>query len=380
MAARAPREAHPSTQVAELRAKLASGDLPRAILVKGEERYFRDRAVEVACAAGTERGFELCRHDARDPEFDASALCHDLSAAPMFAAARMLVVRNLSALLKSEKSEDGDAPDAPRAAPAVSRAILRFLADRAPHYAIGGTLVIDSEALRADHAISKAVTALDAPVLSLRRLYESPPPWGDPDVRRTELVLWLISHAREKGVALVPDQAAYVAAAIGNDLSALDAELERLKRRGGESVEDAVAWANGASPFELSERLVRGNLGESLAGIESLFRFGTQGRDGSREVEPAALFAMLFGSMRNKLRQTIARSEGESVGGMAPRARDELEERVRLRSPAAWRRLLEELVALERRARSGATVDASDLALLALQWRLGSRRRTVRAR
>jgi DNA polymerase III delta subunit len=377
MAARAAkRELHPVEELERLRSALgASPQLPRAVLIKGEERYFRDRAIEMLCAAGATRDLELCRYDARDPDFDVGTLCNDLTAAPMFAPGRLVVVRQVGALFNREKREDGEEQDASRPA-AVARAILGFLANvRLP-----AMLVIDAESLRADHAVSKAMAAQGNAVFVFRRLYDSPPPWGDPDPRRTELALWLIAHARERGVALVPDQAAYVVAAIGNDLSALDAELERLKRRGTERVEDAVVWTSGTSPFELSEHLIRGNLAASLAGVEGLFRFGMRDRDGSREVEPAALLAMLFGSMRNKLRQTIARSENEPVGGMAPRAREDLEERARLRPSATWRRLLEDLVTLERRGRSGATVDASDLALLALRWRVASAKRAVRAR
>lgn len=367
MAARSAAAPHPQKELERLRSHLASSGVPRALLVKGEERYFRDRAVDLVCALATERELEVSRHDARDPEFDAAAVCHDLSAAPMFAPGRLVLVRNFGALLRADASDDVEASDGSRGA-AVSRAIQSALADRASTCSVA----VDSESLRADHAVSKAIAASGGPVFAFRRMYDSPPPWGDPDPRRTELVQWLLSRAQETSVRLAPDQAVYVAAAVGSDLAALDVELERLKRRGAESVQDTVAWTSGASPFAVAEHLVRGDLAPALAGIEALFRSGTQKSDGSREVEPAAIVAMLSGSVRNKLRQTVALAEGESPGGMAPRAREELEARVRLRSSASWRRMQEEFAALERSARMGATVDANDLAGFALRWRSDS--------
>lgn len=376
MAARAAREADPGSQLEQLQAALASGDLPRGIVLKGEERYFREQGIAIVCAAASARGLELCRHDAHDPDFDARALCSDLSAPPMFAGARLVVVRHANALVKKEKHDDDEEEQGAAVAPAAVRAILSFLADQGT----AGTLVIDAESLRADHAISKAITALGGPIVTCRRLWDSPAPWGDPDPRRVELVQWLLARAREKGVPLLPEKAVYVAEAIGNDLSALDGELERLRRRGAQGVEDAVVWTSGASPFAVAEHLVRGDLAPALAGIEGLFRAGTRGRDGSREVDPAALLAMLFGSVRNKLRHSLAHAEGTAAGGLAPRARAELEERARLRPARAWRRLQDELAELERRARSGAVVDASDLALLALRWRAPQRASAVRKR
>ena len=55
------------------------------------------------------------------------------------------------------------------------------------------------------------------------------------------------------------------------------------------------------------------------------------------------------------------------VGG-GPRSQASFQARVGLRSPSEWRVMLEQAVDVERRARSGALVDASDFALLALRW------------
>lgn len=365
MAARADPD--PPSQLRTLAAGLSAGNhLARGYVLRGEERWFREQAILQITRSAGQRGLEIVKHDASDPDFDARSLGSDLSAAPMFAPARCILVRNAGAFLKKEDGEDSR----------MTRAVLAFLGDRE----LAGCLVIDADALRADHAVCKAVAELGGPILSLRRLWDSPPHW-DPDPRKAELVQWLLARARERRIGLDAGEAAYVAAATGNDLSALDGALDRLAQRGRKSVREIVGWTGGASPFQLAEDLCRGDAARALSGIEALFRSGFQDRDGSRELDPNALLAILFGSLRGKLRQTLsgalALERGEEIGAAAqgagvsagPKARLEFEARVKSRSPAAWQAMLEELTDLERRTRTGARVDANDFALLALRWR-----------
>jgi hypothetical protein len=137
-----------------------------------------------------------------------------------------------------------------------------------------------------------------------------------------------------------------------------------------------VGWTGGASPFQVSEDLLRGAAGASLPGVEALFRSGMRDKDGTREVKPEALIAVLFGSLRSKLRPTLAAARAVAAGsspaiaGMSPRAREELEQRFPLRPAEAWRGMLDDLAELERRTRTSRTVDVNDLAVLALRWRL----------
>ena len=78
-----------------------------------------------------------------------------------------------------------------------------------------------------------------------------------------------------------------------------------------------------------------------------------------------------FGSLRSKLRQTLAaaRANGASTTG-SPRALAELTERLALRSPGEWERMLEALLDLERAGRTGADIGLDDLARFALAWRI----------
>lgn len=368
MSARAKGERDPSppAELAALEKALAKpGPLPRAFLVRGEERWFRDRALDLLVAAARARELEIVRHDAQDPDFALKTLCADLAALPMFSAARFVVARNAGALVKKEGGDDS---------PFV-RAALAFLAGGGPE----GTLVVEAESVRADSALAKAVAAKGGTTLTLRRLWDTPPPWN-PDPRGTELVAWLVARAAERKIALKPDEALYVAAATGNDLYALDAALDRVARRGGEGVRSVVGWSSAASPFQVAEDLCRGDAARAVAGVEALFRSGFQEKDGSREADAGALIAVLSGSLRAKLRQTLAGAEellrgadparaAEAAGIPGnPRARSEFEARVRARPASEWRAMTAGLAELERKSRSGAGVDVNDFVAFALRW------------
>ncbi|MEZ6018727.1 MAG: hypothetical protein R3F17_01130, partial [Planctomycetota bacterium] len=101
--ARAARktEAPPQDQVRNLLAGLKSGELPPAVVLKGDERYFLDQATSGLIQAGETRGLEICRFDGSDPEFQVGALIGDLLGGALFASARLFVLRSLETMLKS---------------------------------------------------------------------------------------------------------------------------------------------------------------------------------------------------------------------------------------------------------------------------------------
>jgi DNA polymerase III delta subunit len=360
------RDPHPEEELRELENVLRGG-LPRGVVLRGEERYFRERGLARVVAAATQAGLELCRHDTQDPEFHLSALLDDLAGGALFATGRCIVVRHADALLTK---------GARLASPAFAKALAARVGSGAE-----GTIVLTAGTLRADNPSVKALVAAGGLVVSCRRLWDSPPPW-DPNPLKAELVQWLLGRARTMRVDLAPDEAAYVAAAKGNDLFALESELERLRGRGRQAVRELVGWDSGGSPFAIAEQLVSGDAPRALAGLEALFRAGFAGRDGSRTLERGGLVAILASAVGAKVRESVAGAEVLVAGGSpadaaeaagvrgAPQARQAFEARVRARPPAAWVRMLEDSGALDRRARSGATVDVNDFCVLALRWAL----------
>ena len=361
------REPDPESQLDALERSVAgSAPLARLYVLVGEERYFRDRALATLVRAASAREMEVSRHDAHDPDFDPAGFAADVSAAPMFAPARFIVLKNAAMMLKKESSHDGG------------------LADRALAFAkdasFPGALAIDADALRADHPLRAAASSIGVVVTS-RRLYEDAPPWN-PDPAKAELVQWCVAAAKRRGIPLDAHRAVALVAMTGNDLYALDANLERLKRATPREWKGLVPWTRGGAPHEVAEDICLGRAARALAGLEALYSSGFRERDGSKESDPTVVTTILLGALRSKARQALvgatsletgadlaAAAEGAGVPAN-PKARAAFEARVRARSRGDWDRVYRAVQDLERGAKSGNSIDVNDWFALALRFRI----------
>ena len=362
MAAKRVKELAPDGEFKRLQSVLSSG-LPRAVFVRGDETWYRQKAADLVLAAGKRAGLEVCRHDTADPEFKLASLLDDLAGGALFAGGRCVVVRGANELLRKGSRSH---------APGLGKALMARLSQAGED-----CLVLEGSGLRADNKVLKDARAAGAELFSFRRLWDSPPPWK-PDPREAELVQWLVRHARARKIPLTPDQAVFVVAATGNDLAALDDQLGRAAESGGQ-LEQAVVWDPGGTPWALAELLVDGQVQRAVAGIESLFSGGFSGSDGRRENTQEALVAMLGPATSGKAREALAAARGGPVGSEAPkpkggaRGAEALAARARRRTADQWQRLVADAANLERRARSGPAVGAPDWCAFALRWRLPSR-------
>ena len=367
MAARKAREPDPPQALRQLERSLEENGLARGYVLRGEERYFRDRAAASIRRLAEKAEHEICVHDAdrrANPDFRLNALIDDLSGGGLFSTRRFVLIKNPEDALK--KVDGKDSP--------LTAALRAFVASSEDP----GTVVLVGSSLRADNPIVKAIKAAGGPLLSLRKLWDGPPPWN-PDPRQAELVQWLVARAREVGVRLAPNQAVYVCAATGNDLFALEDQLERLRTAPGESVGQVVDWNAATTPWSVSDELLGGRTARAVSGIEALFRGGFQEKSGRRLLDATALASMLIGSLMRGVRQGLAlrsaldagRSDADAAKsiGLAGRAAAPALERAKARPSAQWRRMLEEVLGLDRRAKSAAGVDANDFSAFALRWR-----------
>lgn len=367
----ATKEAPPTTQLTDLvKAVAGAKALPRGFVLKGEERYFVEKALEAIQKRGEELSLDISRHDADDPEFNLSALLDDLGGAPMFAAGRLVIVRAAAKALVGGK----DGP--------LARAAVAWLADDSQE----GSLVLVGTSLRADNVVVKAIKKAGGTLLNARKLYDSPPPWS-PDPRKIEVVAWLVLRAKERKLSLDYEHAVYMVKAIGNDLFALDGELDKLEHSKGKGFTEVVEYRGSATPWSVAEDVALGDLTKSLDGIATLFRGGFQGKDGKRVLDAPALTAMILAGLRKSVTEgergaraldrgaTLqAASKAAGVPGF-PKARESFEARMQARPHEDWNRLARELLTLERKSRSGAAVDANDFFRLALSWRRKKTRR-----
>lgn len=349
------KDSEPWAELAALESALARG-LARGYALRGEERYFRERALQLLRAKAESLGYEICSHDAeRETEgsdFRLARLIDDLSGGGLFAARRLVVVRNPGELLKKVEGADSE----------LARAALAFVQSSAE----AGTLVLSDASLRADHALVKVMLAAGGQAPSFRKLWETPPRWK-PDPLQAELVQWTARRASELGLRLSAEQALYVSAATGNDLSALDDQLETLLVNGARDLKASVRWTAGSTPWAVADHILAGDLARALTGIEALFQGGFQEKSGKRLLEPAGITSLLLGALTRGASAALAErsnpgSGGNSPGEKAARARAEL------RTAGDWHRLLEEIAALERRMKTGGGIALDDFARLALAW------------
>lgn len=359
------REAHPQEVLDGLVAALGRGKLAPGYVVRGDELFYRNAALDLLRAKAREQGFEFAAHDARESGFEAARVLDDLLGGGLFAAGRLVVIQAPEDLLKKD-SGGGERP--------VARAIAKFLGAGA------GTVVLAAEGLRADHATVKAIVAAGGSVLSFRKLYDKPAPWErDPDPRRTEVAAWTVARAKHHGVKLSSEGAALLVAALGADLCTLDGKLaEGRHAEGGKFLADLEAAAP-VSPFDLAAALARGDLAVSLRDLEGLFRSGYKAKDGKLEVKADALREILFSGLRGHVRRGAAASAALAAGASAEDAQAlagvgawqlrDFQTSLAARDAKAWRAMSADLLRLERKSRRGHEVDVNDLYLFALRWR-----------
>jgi len=343
---------------------VAEGELlPRCAVVRGDEAYFARRAQSALVARAKELDYEVIVRDGEDPDARFEDMLGELATPPMFAPRQLFVLRGWNEKLRTQGKK----------VPPLVNALLAFVARPEPERAV----CVVASSMRADHKIAKAASVS----IAVRKLYDSPPPWK-PDPMASELVLWVRRRAKELGVELAPRDALYVAAATGNDLGAIDAQLERVKS--GEGVlADSVAWQATATPWDVADRFVGDSPTKALASVATLFDGGMIGKDGKRIVDPAALSAMLVNSLSKATRTGLVIAEAAAAGESAERAlelggakgpaADTWRTRMRARPrPHQWRRMFEEVTDIERASRGG-SVGAEHFVALCLRWNAGGR-------
>ena len=368
MARARKREPAPPELYDALARKLRDESLPRGLVLRGEERYFHERCIDLLREAGERAGYEIDLHDAQrgNPDYRTSAVVDDLSGGGLFAARRLIVLRSADEAVKKVGGKKSP----------VAEAVERFVSSEESH----GCVVLSGASLRADSTAVKAIAKAGGPVLAFRRLWDSPPPWSS-DPREAELVQWVQRRAQEAGVRIDPRQAVYVAAATGNDLFALDDQLSRLAAGGGGNVRSIVGWQAAIAPWDVANEVLAGDVARSLSGIETLFQGGFLEKGGRRTVDPVALTSMLLGSLSRGARQALAVATELQQGGDerealrrsglagSPTALKAALARARRRSPDDWRHLFADCLELESRMKSGGAVDAASFCALALRWR-----------
>lgn len=361
-----PKEPAPHVQLDRFEAQLQDcSALPRLIVVRGAEKWFHQEALALAVARAKALGMQTNQYDPVDPDYNASGLFGDLTGGSLFGEPIFIVVREASGLAKKDGSKDSE----------FVRAVKAYSQGAEPP----GALLLFSVGLRADHALVKLAKAVDGVCLNFRSLYDSPPAWK-PDPRDVELVHWVRGRAKHLGLNLKVDEAVYLAGAVGNDLGTLDSELRKFAVTGTAELRRSVGWQSGGTPWDVADKLLGDHLAEAVGAVESLFAKGFQGKDKKRVLDSAALVSMLTASLLKGVRAGLAVSEARSRGlskdaaielagiGGPPKARESAVARAMARTGSEWASMLEALLGLERRFKTGGEADANDFILFATRY------------
>lgn len=364
------REAPPHQQLDALAKRIEDG-LPRLTVTRGGEKWFHQEALSLVVKRAKQDGLEVHHFDPSDPDYNAGGLFGDLGGASLFGDPILIVVRDGEDLCKKVAGKDSE----------FIVALEAYCRANDPP----GALFLMAPGLRADNKAVKLAAAmpdeLGGAALNFRTLYDSPPAWGNQRPQDVELVQWLGLRAKSLGLKLKPEEATFIAGAMGNDLGAIDSELKRLAVTGTDELRRSIGWQAGGTPWDVAETLLTAPLKEAIGALEALFARGFQGKDKKRVLDPSALVSMLLGSLHKAAHAGLAVSEARERGqskevamqlaGLSgpPKARERSLQQAAQRSGAEWRAFQAALLDIERSLKTGGEADVNDFVLLAGRFR-----------
>ena len=195
---------------------IQSGSFPSVYYLYGDDDFLKEHAVRQLIASAVDPATRDFNLDVRNAsELDAETLSSLVGTPPMMAERRVVVVRDVAALKKDARAAlDRHLERTARSAPHVADIVLVLVA-------LGG------EKVKPDRALEQAGLAVEFQPLT-----------GD------RVPKWITHHvSTELGGSITPTAAELLQSAVGSDLPALAAELDKLvSYTGGAQVgEDAVS-------------------------------------------------------------------------------------------------------------------------------------------
>jgi DNA polymerase-3 subunit delta len=182
----------------ELRRALAKGDVQPVYYLHGDDEFLKDGAVRelvaLAVDAGT-RDFNLDRR--RAPELAAEDFQSLVETPPMMAARRAVVLTEVECLQQRRPRQQ-----------ALKAAVTDYLRRPSPETVL---VLVQTAGEKPDAALQEGAWSVDVAPLPPERVGR-----------------WIQHHAKELGLAIEPEAARHLQAAVGEDLQQLSAELEKL--------------------------------------------------------------------------------------------------------------------------------------------------------
>ena len=106
------KDQHPQEVLDGLRAALAGGLAP-GYVVRGEELFYRNAALDLLRERARAANLEVCAHDPTESGFDLARLQDDFAGGGLFSAGRLVIVHNPATDLRLlvDMNDDGDFAD-----------------------------------------------------------------------------------------------------------------------------------------------------------------------------------------------------------------------------------------------------------------------------
>lgn len=263
--------------------KPLQGGQAAVYLLHGDEPFITRQAMawlRQAVLGGVAEDFNLDRFDARDA-LDTSRMVQAARTLPMMAARRLVWVRNAASAFDAK----GDAV----------KALVDYVSAPDPSSCM----------------VFEASTRVRKTSALFKRIAKSCVVFETSSPRERELPAWVVEAARRRGRTLRPDAAALVVEALGRDLSALDAAVERLALYvEGDApitlahVEESVAHTRAHNVWDLTDAIGDRKVADALAQAHRLLDQGE---------EPLRLLAIVVRQYRQLLIGRSVRARGASA-------------------------------------------------------------------
>jgi DNA polymerase III, delta subunit len=288
----------------------AVAELPHLVVIYGDSEFLRHRAVIAfrdAWLFVNSGGDTVQVRGAGDSKSSLLDVIAELSGGSLFAAEKMVLVRQAEKILFPAAVGDGDATGSRLER---EKAFLDFLERPAARI----SLVLETGSLPKNRTLGKKIAALCAGI-----------PCPNPNAR--EIPVWLSGEARNAGKRLTPEAAEMLQTAHGADLGLLAGEVEKLALFAGES-EDIDArmvgeFLTGTVEFDIfsfTNALEARNLS---AAVHFARRIGVQGaRDQKGKKEGGErsahrVMALVAGSVQSLLKARVALAARQNAASFA---------------------------------------------------------------
>lgn len=280
--------------------KAVKKSIPDIVVCAGDETFFMEEALQSLKSAMDKKGqsFAISNVEAAQGEKDAavgSRLLRNLATPVLFGDKTLYVVRSGDKILKAVTKELDALLEKNRAL---------------PHRVIFFVKKLDGRT-----KLAKRLQEADGYV-ECKRLYDTPAFWKRGGSDETELDKWAKEQAARHGFELDMKAAQFLTALTGNDLFAINSELEKLNLSLGsgdkkskkkvvldvEAIERSTGMSAVHTPFDLWEKIENHDTAGAMETLQIIIRNGMRSTGGRLETDVTAIANILMSMFRERVR------------------------------------------------------------------------------